>query len=235
MIQVGPKLVEHCCAKSYHPCGYDLTYSFSSDPDDTLRTYTCDSIGLRSVQMWVTAHLPDGTTTSDYCVTQIDFQDNNNVCPETTNPLVNISGSIVTPTEIPIPNLTITVQGSELGPQTTDNDGIFSFSVEENRNYELTPSKDGDDVDGISTLDLVMIQKHILGLKKLTDPYELLAANANLDTKVSASDILPLRKLILGQGSELDKSWIFVPKDYDMEGEDPNAETIPTGSYISPR
>jgi hypothetical protein len=43
-----------------------------------------------------------------------------------------------------------------------------------------------------------MIQRHILGLQALDSNYKLIAADANNDGKVTASDLTDLRKLILG-------------------------------------
>lgn len=56
----------------------------------------------------------------------------------------------------------------------------------------------GDVMNGISTLDLVLIQKHILGLQVLKDPYALLAADVNNNGIVSISDLIQLRRAILG-------------------------------------
>ena len=228
MIDVGANLVEACCAKSSHPCGYPLLYSFSADTSDVNRTYDCDSVGLRQVEMWVTALLPDGTITQDYCITHIDFQDNNNVCPASTSGLINVTGNITTINDEPISGAELEVQGSELAPQTTNDDGTFAFTVNADRNYVVTPSKDDDDLNGISTLDLVLIQKHILGLKAIDNPYLLLAANINEDNKVSASDILQLRRLILGSTNDLGESWLFINKEYQFENPaKPYMENIP--------
>ena len=62
----------------------------------------------------------------------------------------------------------------------------------------VSASKTDDYTNGVSTLDLVLIQRHIfLGLTKLDSPEKLLAADVNKDGKVTASDLVELRKLIL--------------------------------------
>ncbi|MFN8338186.1 MAG: hypothetical protein U0T36_04135 [Saprospiraceae bacterium] len=43
-------------------------------------------------------------------------------------------------------------------------------------NYELKASKGGDYLNGVSTLDLVMIQRHILGLQALDNNYKWIAS-----------------------------------------------------------
>ena len=58
--------------------------------------------------------------------------------------------------------------------------------------------KNDDPKNGVSTKDLVMIQKHLLGIELLVDPHDFIAADINNDGKISARDLLELRKLILG-------------------------------------
>jgi hypothetical protein len=54
-------------------------------------------------------------------------------------------------------------------------------------------------LNGISTLDLVLITKHILGTQILKTPQALLAADVNNNGAISIADVVELRSLILGQ------------------------------------
>jgi len=239
MIELPANICEGCSPCSFHPCGHRLVYSYSADTLDKKRIFDCNDVinpDKVPVEMWVTAVFPDGSITQDYCRTTIDFQDNNDVCPPALGDIVKVNGTVTTVNNLPITNVNIAVQGSELGPQTTNNSGAYEFSVESERDYVMTPDKDGDDLNGVSTLDLVLIQKHILGLKPITNPYMLLAANANTDNKVSASDILALRKLILGESSDIGKSWRFMPKNYQFVNPvNPYGETVPSSASINPK
>ncbi len=80
----------------------------------------------------------------------------------------------------------------------------------------LVPFKDDNPLNGLTTYDLVLISKHILGIEPLGSPYKLIAADAKKDNTVQTSDIVELRKLILGIYQELpdNTSWRFVPKSY---------------------
>lgn len=80
----------------------------------------------------------------------------------------------------------------------------------------MTADKNDGYMNGLTTLDIVMIQKHLLGIKKLESPYKILAADANFDAKVSASDLVELRNLILGKTDKLSNraAWGFVNSDY---------------------
>lgn len=53
-------------------------------------------------------------------------------------------------------------------------------------------------LEGVTTMDIILIQKHILGIKSLDSPYKIIAADVNNSQSITASDIAEIRKLILG-------------------------------------
>ncbi|WP_235299161.1 T9SS type A sorting domain-containing protein [Portibacter marinus] len=61
-------------AGSYFPCNphIPLKFSFSSDPTDNVRVFTCEEVGQQEVNIWVTA----ATGQQDYCTTYIKIQNN---------------------------------------------------------------------------------------------------------------------------------------------------------------
>lgn len=71
-------------------------------------------------------------------------------------------------------------------------------------------------LNGVTTLDLSLISRHILGIQQFTNPYKLIAADANFSGSVTTFDVVELRKLILGIYEELpdNTSWRYVPKEY---------------------
>ncbi len=102
----------------------------------------------------------------------------------------------------------------------TDATGYYAFPENAlNADYQLTSSKDVDYLNGVSTLDLVKIQRHILGLEELNSPYKLIAADINGDTEIKAHDLVELRKLILGIITDLptNESWRFVNRGQSMD------------------
>lgn len=52
--------------------------------------------------------------------------------------------------------------------------------------------------NAITALDALDVQKHILGLKPLTSNHQLAGADVNSDTKVTAFDVLQIKKIVLG-------------------------------------
>ena len=82
--------------------------------------------------------------------------------------------------------------------------------------YELAPQKDENPLSGVTTLDLALISRHILGLDTLDTPYQIIAADANKSNTVTTFDVVEFRKMILGiyEKLPLNQSWRFVPKAY---------------------
>lgn len=85
-------------------------------------------------------------------------------------------------------------------------------------NTIVTANKNINPLNGVSTYDLVLISKHILGIEPFDSPWKFIAADANQDGQVSTYDIVILRKLILGITNELPngKSWRFLPQNYSF-------------------
>lgn len=138
---------------------------------------------------------------------------------------VDIIGNISTEANKDVKNVTVVAKMHSPKPpidRLTNDKGNykFLFGFEE---AEISASKEGDDNNGVSTLDLVMIQRHILGLEAIKSPYKIIAADATHDGRVSASDITEIRKLVLGIITKFrnNRSWRFVVKDSYMDKENP--------------
>lgn len=148
----------------------------------------------------------------------IIFIDNVGVCCEPSYDIY-ISGNIITELGQGIKDVAVTLSspGQVYPTYITVGNGNYSFQIQ-SINGEATISAVRNDFhkNGVSTLDLVKIQKHLLGKDTLESPYLIIAADANNSQHVSAIDLVELRKLILGIYSELpaNESWRFVPAAY---------------------
>lgn len=74
-------------------------------------------------------------------------------------------------------------------------------------------SRGGKKLEGISTLDLVTLQRHISGVEPITAPYKLYAADLDGNGHIGANDLSLLKKALLG-GFKLPSfkgnlSWVF--------------------------
>jgi hypothetical protein len=104
----------------------------------------------------------------------------------------------------------------------TRNDGLFKLSgLDNGGDYTIYPELNKNPLNGVSTFDLLLIQKHILNTKKIENPYELIAADVNKSGSISILDMLQLRKIILGVDKEFkeNKSWRFVDANFTFKKE----------------
>lgn len=204
----------------------DLRISFSSDVTQTNMTFTCNNIpdgesNYIEVEMWVT----DLAGNQDFCTVHIDLQDNNaDACSDLPAGFAFIKGNVRTASNKMVSNVEVDINSNQSSLpstfMTTAADGGYSFSsLPHYGNYSIKSSKNDDLMNGVSTLDLVLIQKHILGLQVLDTPYKLIAADINANGGISAIDLIELRKLILGVTAEFpsNTSWRFIPEAFEIE------------------
>ncbi len=102
----------------------------------------------------------------------------------------------------------------------TDDFGNYRFdNLDGGHTYQITGERNDDVRNGVSTLDLVKIQRHILELESFSSPYLIVASDINNDGKVKVSDLVALRKVILGIVNDFpngQKSWRFIPKNFQF-------------------
>lgn len=200
------------------------------DPNQDSLFLSCqDSIGEALpvfVYVWdnaynPTAVQPDGSIGGpnySVCETFVVVQDNQfDLC--TIKTYANVQGAIATEEGDPVEGVMVQLSGQTKDSITTDIDGLYAFpELETNYDYSIKPELNHDYLNGVSTIDLVLISKHILGVKPFSSPYKLIAADANNSGSVTTFDMIQLRKLILSLDSELksNSSWRFVDADYDF-------------------
>jgi len=200
-----------------------LIFSFSADKTQTSREFRCADIpNGRSqtlpVEIWVT----DEAGNQDHCGTFLLLQDNaGNACPDTAGLNVMIAGKVETEGKEPVEKVRVKISGSglDLGFETSEK-GQYEFgNLPSKADYALEARRNDQPMNGISTLDLILIQKHILGTLPLDSPYKIIAADVDNDKQVTAIDLVELRKLILATYEELPntESWRIIPKTQTFE------------------
>jgi hypothetical protein len=102
------------------------------------------------------------------------------------------------------------------------NKNIFYGEWFSGGDYYIVASKKDNPKNGVSTFDLVLLQRHILGIQLLNSPYKYIAADVNNSKTITTADIVYLRKVILGIVDTFanGRSWEFVPKKFTFT--DPN-------------
>lgn len=174
--------------------------------------FDCNELGPQCVELWGL----DAYGNADNCETYMIVQDNNGNCG---NGTASVAGLLKTEMNEGLEETDVELSGPTFNMfDMTDQDGHFSFlnAVPMHMNYSITPTKDDNPLNGVTTYDLVLISKHILGLEPLNSPYKMIAADANRSGSITTFDIVELRKLILGIYTELpsNDSWRFVDKSF---------------------
>jgi Secretion system C-terminal sorting domain len=179
-------------------------------------TFTCADQGLQEIQLWVT----DKAGNSTYCSTYVDIQDNQQLCA--TGSKVAIAGEIKKISGEKVQDVNLKMTGYvPLKPIFTSASGLFNMvGLPSGKNYTMQPEKDSLQMNGVSTLDIVLIQKQVLGVKPFTTPQQFIAGDVDKNGKVSTADIVALRKMILGLNKTFpngNKSWRFVDASYKFK------------------
>ena len=170
----------------------------------------------QTVQVRIYAFDPAGQ--SDHCNILILVQGAQNAC--TSENFGNISGTVATVDGEPVEDVTVSLTGPS-GTEVTGTTagGIFDFQDLQGRDdYTIDPVHEVyvNHSHGVSTFDLVLITRYILGLELLGSPYQYLAADANGDEDVSVQDIIAIRRLILGldDAYQNNSAWRFVDVNF---------------------
>ncbi|MFT4533533.1 MAG: subtilisin-like proprotein convertase family protein, partial [Saprospiraceae bacterium] len=187
--------------------------SYDESRMSSSRTFTCDDVENSPVAVMM--YVWDEKGNSDFCEVYLSILDNGNACGEgatIAGRLANVEGEGLEDADI-ILNAILPEY-----PRTgySDEEGLYTFlGAPMSNTYEISAQKNNEYTNGVSTLDLVMIQRHILGLAEFDSPYKMVAGDINSDEKLKASDLVELRKLILGVILELPNngSWRFIDQD----------------------
>jgi hypothetical protein len=131
-----------------------------------------------------------------------------------------ITGNIHSLTGIPIENVHVLGKNSAkdaVYTQMTDRDGIFKYTSSMPLSSLSLDKVESEVLNGISTLDLIKIQRHISGTKALTHPIDLYAADVNGDGEINVLDLVQIRKYILGLDFTHELTWKFVKDNISLD------------------
>lgn len=154
------------------------------------------------------------------------------------NMTVEVLGNVWTEIGSPVFNVGIDLQADNtfLSGFTTES-GRFGFSaIPGCGTKNISLNKEDDHANGLSTLDLILVQKHILNRDPLDSPYKLLAADVDMSGSVSTLDLIKMRKVILSIDLKLNNetSWRFIPEHFVFtDPTDPFLDVIPTQVELS--
>ncbi len=173
-------------------------------------SFDCTHVGDQSVTLTV----KDETGNTSTCTTIVNVQDNQFACGQND---FELSGLIMTAQGIPMGNMEMQIINGDTTSVFTDEGGTYTYDqAEGNNSYQLRPYKNSYCGNGVSSWDLVLISKHILGLSPFNDPLKIIAADVNRSGGVSTFDMVHLKKLILNLDTAFtsNTSWRFIDADF---------------------
>jgi hypothetical protein len=226
-----------------------LISAFSNDPTDNTRTFTCADVNPGNAvgtDIQVTMFIFDVADTDNDGDLDTTFREpcfviqtiTGELCPFFSSSALDVGGRIFTENNIGIENSSISLIGSE-DTQTsiTQEFGLYAFpSMPLGGEYTVLPNKEDVYNNGVSTLDIILMQKHILGIQPLDSPYKMIAADVNASGSLTALDLLELRKVILGLQDGFDKvpSWQMIDASYQfLDTENPYSDEYPNTYKIA--
>ena len=185
----------------------------------------CPSVAVE-IYSWDQAGNPyqvqlDGTQGGpnfDKCQTYILVQNNLEIaCPES----AALTGRITTGVGAPLPGPIVSLSGEEVSEQQAraGAGGFYELqNVQTGYDYTITPHWNDNPLNGVTTFDLILITKHILGVSYLNSPLKLLAADVNNSGSITTIDLISLRRVVLGVEQEFpnNTSWRFLDEDFDF-------------------
>jgi len=117
---------------------------------------------------------------------------------------INISGTTTycsNPSLTPVAGVTLTLTGDASGSTTSDGSGNYTFSaLPSSGNYTVTPSKAGlaPGTAGITTVDVIAVQRHYLTIGTPLSGCRLTAADVNGVGGIDTVDVIATQRFFLG-------------------------------------
>ncbi len=201
-------------------------YTFICPPKGSTSGSTTTST-IWKIQLWV----GDEAGNWDFCETIVQLQDNFALCNYDPNEMRPLEVEIKTEKGKEVENVAVQMFGTKTMNILSNKIGKVKFNdLPIYGSYVLVPNKNELPLNGVSTFDLVMMSKHILGVQKLTSPYQFIAADVNRSNSISVADIVELRKMLLAvqNGFSKNTSWRFIDKRYQFpDANNPWSQVIP--------
>ena len=215
-------LVTDCSGPVYYSINRQ---GMSADSTQDSLLLTCVDEGTVLVEL----HAWDTADNHDFCATYIEVQNNGDVCTDI--PEGEIMGQVSTETGMMLPSVTVRLSGTANRSVLTDFRGRYRFDeLEEGGDYSVIPLFTDQPANGITTFDLILIRRHILGMGGLDSPYKLIAADVNNSGTISVLDMIQLQRMILGYTATFpdNRSWRFVDASYTFpDPENPWGQGFP--------
>jgi lysyl endopeptidase len=146
-----------------------------------------------------------------------------------------ISGSVKNEKGTGVANVRVQLIGTGGLTITTLTDDLGNYSIDNiplGETYEIGAGKADVYENGLSTLDMIRVQKHILNLETLASPYQIIAADVNNSGTISTLDLIQMRKVILNLETKFASPvWLFVPSAKNFQDAKDPFKGLISGAY----
>jgi hypothetical protein len=225
-------------------CSGPVRYSINlagqiPSPTQTSLVLTCDNLGTQIIEVYAwdnannpTRVQPNGTVGGrnfGFCQTFVIVQAGGQVNCGGIMLTGMISGRILNELGQAVPQVDVNVSGYMAMSTNTEADGnYFAEDLPHGGPYTITPYRDNNAINGVTTFDLIQINKHILGTQLLGSPYKMIAADANNSKSITTLDIIQIRRVILGLANTYpnNTTWRFIDASFTFPD--------PTNPWLTP-
>lgn len=146
---------------------------------------------------------------------QIEITDPNEYCTTVTKGYYFV-GSVENGAGTAVPNVFLDLEAEQSQLLISDQAGLLGIDEPIFGEYAAYFYKEDDIARQVTTNDLRMLNRHLLGLELFTSPYQYIAADINGDLVLDINDLTIIKKLILS--TEIDEqlvpNWQFLHKLY---------------------
>ncbi len=183
----------------------------ASYTDQRINTAT----GFIIQRTWTLKNICTGETST--FVQTLTYNSTLGTCPLTT---FSVSGAIRREDAVAVP---VNIVAFNSNNDSIANATGTTFTINNlliNNRFRITPNRPNTDwQNGVTSFDLALMSRHVLGIAPLTSPYQLIAADVNRNGEVDGTDILMVQRLILHLNSNFpnNNSWRFVVKNYQFQ------------------
>ena len=200
---------DNCTASNY------IRHSFSANPSDSIRMFTCANAGFHTLQVYSF----DLAGNYNWCDLHIGVFDNGS-CHGT----LSAAGKVVDPKgkALSVGKIEMVSNDGELVYYRGIENGNYLFDdIDLNRDMKLIPNRVGFDEGQIDMVDYVIFRRYLMSIDTLT-PLGLIAGDINDDKRVNSFDMVMMKDLLLHDKLTYGSNdWKFIPSYLKAENVTP--------------
>ncbi len=197
----------------------DLSFSFQKDTLVQVVHFRCEDIAANAserfdLSIWVS----DDAGNQDACqvTIRIDQRESSPCDSIDFGSSLVLSGMVTDVNGERLNDFSVFIENSNDPDNAIDMDGengqFEMNNAQKDNDYEIALTKPDDFNAGITTVDMITLQNHLLGVSVIENEHKLIAADVNRDGRLSSADLILMKRMIIGQIStfpEYETPWVF--------------------------